>query len=82
MVELDPKFEIWAFSAIFALFLSGKKVKFILYILNTFDVFNYFKFTRKKFSDGNPMLKKEYHLDRWNCDSKSYTFPKNTVSAV
>ena len=33
-MEMDPKFEIWAFSAIFALFFSGKN---LIYTDNTFN---------------------------------------------
>ena len=44
--------------------------------LNAFNGYSYLKSTRKELSDGTLMLKKEYRLARWNCDWKSYTFPK------
>ena len=74
LVELGPKFGIWAFSAIFALFFRVPKN--LIYINNAFNGYRYLKSTRKELSDGTLMLKKEYCLDRWNCDWKSYTFPK------
>ena len=74
LVELGPKFGIWAFSAIFALFFWVPKN--LIYINNAFNGYRYLKSTRKELSDGTLMLKKEYCLDRWNCDWKSYTFPK------
>ena len=74
LVELGPKFGIWAFSAIFALFFRVPKN--LIYINNAFNGYRYLKSTRKELSGGTLMLKKEYCLDRWNCDWKSYTFPK------
>ena len=73
-VELDPKFGILAFSAIFVLFFWVAKN--LIYIDNAFNGYSYLKSTRKGLSDGTLMLKKEYRLARWNCDWKSYTFPK------
>ena len=61
-------------SAIFALFFWVPKN--LIYINNAFNGYRYLKSTRKELSDGTLMLKKEYCLDRWNCDWKSYTFPK------
>ena len=62
-VELDPKFWIWAFSAIFALiFLVAKD---LIYIDNAFNGYSYLKSTRKELSDGTMMLEKEYRLARW-----------------
>ena len=74
-VELDPKFGILAFSAIFVLFFWVAKN--LIYIDNALNGYSYLKSTRKGLSDGTLMLKKEYRLARWNCDWKSYTFPKN-----
>ena len=54
-VELDPKFGILAFSAIFVLFFSGKN---LIYIYNAFNGYSYLKSTRKGLSDGTLMLKK------------------------
>ena len=66
LVELAPKFGIWAFSAIFALFfLVAKK---LICTDNAFNGYRNLKSTRKELSDSTLMLKKEYHLDRWNCD--------------
>ena len=79
-VELDPKFGILAFSAIFVLFFWVAKN--LIYIDNAFNGYSYLKSTRKGLSDGTLMLKKEYHLARWNCDWKSYTFPKNIPPPV
>ena len=73
-VELGPKFGICTFSAIFALFFRVPKN--LIYINNAFNGYRYLKSTRKELSGGTLMLKKEYCLDRWNCDWKSYTFPK------
>ena len=73
-MELGPKFGIWAFSAILALFFRVPKN--LIYINNAFNGYRYLKSTRKELSDGTLMFKKEYCLDRWNCDWKSYTFPK------
>ena len=50
--------------------------KNLVYIDNAFNGYSYLKSTRKGLSDGTLMLKKEYHLARWNCDWKLYTFPK------
>ena len=66
LVELGPKFGIWAFSAIFALFFRVPKN--LIYFNNAFNGYRYLKSTRKELSDGTLMLKKEYCLDRWNCD--------------
>ena len=79
-VELDPKFGILAFSAIFVLFFWVAKN--LIYIDNAFNGYSYLKSTRKELSDGTLMLKKEYRLARWNCDWKSYTFPKNIPPPV
>ena len=70
LVELGPKFGIWSFSAIYALFFRVPKN--LIYINNAFNGYRYLKSTRKELSDGTLMLKKEYCLDRWNCDWKSY----------
>ena len=72
--DLIWKFGIWAFTAIFVLFFWVAKN--LIFIDNTFNGYSCLKSTRKELSDGTPMLKKEYHLARWNCDWKSYTFPK------
>ena len=72
--DLIWKFGIWAFSAIFVLFFWVAKT--LTYIDNAFNGYRYLKSTRKELSGGTQMLKKEYCLDRWNCDWKSYTFPK------
>ena len=72
--DLIWKFGIWAFSAIFVLFFWVAKT--LIYIDNAFNGYSYLKSTRKELSDGTLMLKKEYRLARWNCDWKSYTFPK------
>ena len=61
-VELDPKFWIWAFSAIFAL--SFWVAKNLIYIDNAFNGYSYLKSTRKELSDGTLMLEKEYRLAR------------------
>ena len=74
-VEMDPKFGIWAFSAIFALFFSGKKILFILTMPSMAIVI--WNLHAKSFS---LMLKKEYHLANWNCDWKSYTLPKKCLN--
>ena len=74
LVEFGPKFGILAFSAIFALFFRVPKN--LIYINNAFNGYRYLKSTRKELSDGTLMLKKEYCLDRWNCDWNSYTFQK------
>ena len=65
-MEMDPKFGIWAFSAIFALFFGVAENQ--IHFDNTFNVYSYLKSTRKELSDGTLMFKKEYHLDRWKCD--------------
>ena len=62
LVELGPKFGIWAFSAIFALFFRVPKN--LIYINNAFNGYRYLKSTRKELSDGTLMLKKEYRLAR------------------
>ena len=72
--DLIWKFGIWAFSPIFVLFLWVAKT--LIYIDSAFNGYSYLKSTRKELSDGTLMLKKEYRLARWNCDWKSYTFPK------
>ena len=59
-MELDPKFGIWAFSAIFALFFGVAKNW--IYIDNSFNVYSNLKSTRKELSDATLMLEKEYHL--------------------
>ena len=79
LVELGPKFGIWAFSAIFVLFFRVPKN--LIYINNAFNGYRYLKSTRKELSGGTLMLKKEYCLDRWNCHWKSYTFPKKYPSS-
>ena len=65
-MEMDPKFGIWAISAIFALYFGVAKNQTQFH--NTFNAYNYLKSTRKELSDGTLMFKKEYHLDRWKCD--------------
>ena len=55
-VELDPKFGILAFSAIFVLFFWVAKN--LIYIDNAFNGYSYLKSTRKGLSDGTLMLKK------------------------
>ena len=57
-VELDPKFGILAFSAIFVLFFLVAKN--LIYIDNAFNGYSYLKSTRKELSDGTLMLKIEY----------------------
>ena len=47
-----------------------------IYINNAFNGYRYLKSTHKELLDGTLMLKKEYCLDRWNCDWNSYTFQK------
>ena len=66
LVELGPKFGIWAFLAIFALFFRVPKN--LIYFNNAFNGYRYMKSTRKELSGGTLMLKKEYCLDRWNCN--------------
>ena len=61
-VELDPKFGILAFSAIFVLFFGVAKT--LIYIDNAFNGYSYLKSTRKELSDGTLMLKKEYRSAR------------------
>ena len=61
-VELDPKFGILAFSAIFVLFFWVAKT--LIYIDNAFNGYSYLKSTRKELSDGTLMLKKEYRVAR------------------
>ena len=56
-MEMDPKFGIWAFSAIFAL--SFWVAKNQIHFDNTCNVYSYLKSTRKELYDGTLMLKKE-----------------------
>ena len=60
--------EIWDLG-IFSDFCTFFRVpKNLIYINNAFNGYRYLKSTRKELSDGTLMLKKEYCLDRWNCD--------------
>ena len=61
-VELDPKFGILAYSAIFVLFFWGAKN--LIYIDNAFNGYSYLKSTRQELSNGTLMLKKGYLLAR------------------
>ena len=61
-VELNQKFGIWAFSAIFVLFFWVAKN--LIYIGNAFNGYSYLKSTRKELSDVTLLLKKEYRLAR------------------
>ena len=78
-VELDPKFGIFGIFSDFDFFFWVAKN--LIYIDNAFNGYIYLKSTRKGLSDGTLMLKKEYRLARWNCDWKSYTFPKKIPPA-